>query len=138
MLLYAFICMPNDSLSQLQQAVRTFLTFLVFICCMCSVQPRVVSRAKKALYLTVLKHIKKNSFQFFKKHSDVFRFSDFSGWVSLLSSSEGSDNAEQKQEQPSSLGNGLHGRSTALEGYTTIRSCFILLYNIPDWLHSCN
>ncbi|XP_078377016.1 ubiquitin carboxyl-terminal hydrolase 40-like isoform X2 [Oculina patagonica] len=54
--------------------------------------------------------------KFFKKHSDVFRFSDFSGWVSLQSSSEASNNsraiADQKQEQPSSDGNGFHETSS--------------------------
>lgn len=53
--------------------------------------------------------------KFFKKHSDVFRFSDFSGWVSLNSSSEDSGNPQSisvpKQEEPSSLGNDSEGRS---------------------------
>ena len=54
-------------------------------------------------------------FQFFKKHSDVFRFSDFSEWVSLNSSSEDSGNSQSisvpKQEEPNSLRNDSKGRS---------------------------
>ena len=54
-------------------------------------------------------------FQFFKKHSDVFRFNELSGWVSLNSSSEDSDNSKSisvpKQEELSSLGNASNGRS---------------------------
>ncbi|KAJ7354770.1 ubiquitin-like protein-specific protease [Desmophyllum pertusum] len=53
--------------------------------------------------------------KFFKKHSDVFSFSDFSaGWVSLHNDGENSDNSVpvQSKEEPSSLGNDFHGRST--------------------------
>ena len=79
--------------------------------------------AKKALLLLLLGTLPRNRpfniskiyFQFFKKHSDVFQFSDFAGWVSLNSTSEDSGNSQSisvpKQEEPSSLGNDSDGRS---------------------------
>ena len=64
-------------------------------------------------WLRVLSQI---SLQFFKKHSDIFSFSDVCGWLSLKNGGEkNSDNSVSLQNQSqelSSLGNGYTQRNS--------------------------